>query len=135
MPGLGLYQSASILNLTEDTLALLLVNQPGVCAALAIRLPVAIRRFCQLAGAAIESMRCDEVLFMHLLIIKRTGLWTGCFRAECRGDDSPWHTMSQGNLPLVGEHVARNGTHAVVDRQIAFLGELKAAAAKALCSS
>jgi len=33
---------------------------------------------------------------------------------------------------LVGGHVARTGTHADVDRQIAFLQDLKAAAAKAL---
>jgi glyoxylase-like metal-dependent hydrolase (beta-lactamase superfamily II) len=36
---------------------------------------------------------------------------------------------------LVGGHVARTGTHADVDRQIAFLQDLKAAAAKALGST
>lgn len=36
---------------------------------------------------------------------------------------------------LVGGHVARTGTHADVDRQVAFMGDLKAAASKALAST
>jgi len=36
---------------------------------------------------------------------------------------------------LVGGHVARTGTHSDVDRQIAFLQDLKAAAAKALAAT
>ena len=78
-----------------------------------------------------QALMAIDLVFPGLDALAQVRCGSGASRRLCSVGRDPQNSFRT----LVGGHVQRSGTHADVDRQIEFYGDLKAAAAKALAAT